>query len=126
MGRFGATLERRPTTWGDNFRAAFVQAREHFGRDYITYQKVADRVAQVVPCHQTTVLRLTTLDDPPHRANERQHAYLVLVAMGFDPTEFGLTDQDRLLKGMDEATLRRVLDPGVPEKNGSARKKVSA
>lgn len=101
--------------WGDEFRAAYLQAKRHFPKGVVTYQSVADRVSQLVPTSVTSVLRLGNKDTLPCTAPERQRAYLSLVAMGFDPEAFGLTAHDRALKGLTESEIRMMLDPAFVE-----------
>ena len=98
--------------WGDAFRAAYVQAKRCFEPGVISYEAVAERVSQLVPTTGTSVLRLGYSQEVPSRPNTRQIAYLALVAMGFDPTQFGLTVEDRALRGLTEIEIRKMLDPG--------------
>lgn len=98
--------------WGDEVRAAYLQAKRHFDPGMVTYAAVAARVSQLVPTTDTSILRLGYHDDVPNNAGTRQIAYLALMAMGFDPSEFGLTPQDRGLKGYTDIELRKLLDPG--------------
>lgn len=103
--------------WGDEFRAAYLQAKRHFEQGVISYVAVAERVSQLIPTSDTTILRLSYNDDVPSNAGTRQVAYLALMAMGFDPTEFGLKPEDRGLKGLTDIELRRMLDPGHVQKD---------
>lgn len=98
--------------WGDEFRAAYLQAKRYFEPGVISYAAVAERVSQIIPTSDTTVLRLSYQDEVPTNPGTRQIAYLALMAMGFDPSEFGLEPQDRGLRGMTDIELRRILDPG--------------
>lgn len=98
--------------WGDEFRAAYQQAKRFFEPGVISYAAVAERVSQLIPTSDTTILRLSYNDDVPTNASTRQIAYLALVAMGFDPAEFGLESRDRGLKGLTDIQIRRMLDPG--------------
>lgn len=98
--------------WGDEFRAAYLQAKRHFDQGVISYVAVAERVSQLIPTSDTTILRLSYNDEVPTNAGTRQIAYLALMAMGFDPAEFGLTMEDRGLRGLTDIELRRMLDPG--------------
>lgn len=104
--------------WGDEFRAAYLQAKRYFEPGVISYAAVAERVSQLIPTSDTTILRLAYNDEVPAKAATRQIAWLALVAMGFDPREFGLNDEDRGLKGLTDIELRRMLDPGHTSKNG--------
>lgn len=104
--------------WGDEFRAAYLQAKRHFDAGVVTYEAVADRVSQLVPVSHTTVLRLGYLDEVPEKQSARQVAYLSLVAMGYDPREFGLESRDRALRGMTDVEIRKLLDPGMVKVNG--------
>lgn len=98
--------------WGDGFRAAYVQSKRHFEPGVISYEALAERVSQLVPTTGTSILRLGYADEVPRRPNTRQIAYLALVAMGFDPTQFDLTAEDRALRGLTEIEIRKMLDPG--------------
>ena len=98
--------------WGDEFRNAYIQAKRHFEAGVISYAAVAERVSQLIPTSDTTILRLSYNVAVPASAGTRQIAYLALMAMGFDPIQFGLTPQDRGLKGITDIQLRRMLDPG--------------
>lgn len=98
--------------WGDEFRAAYLQAKRHFEPGVVSYEAVAERVSQLVPTTGTSILRLGYSEEVPSRPNQRQIAYLALVAMGFDPTEFGLDASDRALRGLTEIEVRKMLDPG--------------
>ena len=109
----GPSLSRTEAPrWGEEFRNAYVQAKRHFEPGVISYLAVAERVSQLVPTSDTTILRLSYNPTVPASASTRQIAYLALVAMSFDPTQFGLTPQDRALKGLTEIQIRRMLDPG--------------
>lgn len=113
----GPSLSRAETPrWGDEFRNAYIQAKRHFEPGVISYVAVAERVSQLIPTSDTTILRLSYNDTVPASASTRQIAYLALVAMGFDPTQFGLTLQDRALKGLTDIQIRKMLDPGHIEK----------
>ena len=106
------------TTWGDEFRAAYNQAKRHFKAGVITYEAVAERVSQLVPVSHTSILRLGYLETPPEKDAPRQMAYLALVAMGYDPRDFGLQSTDRALRGMTDIEIRKLLDPGMARNNG--------
>lgn len=109
-----ATLSRHDETWGDGFRAAFTQAKRFFDSGIVTYRAVAERVSQIVPVTDSTVLRIGYVENIRESpAGTRQLAYLSLMALGYDPTEFDLTPQDRALRGMTDTELRKMLDPGM-------------
>ena len=113
------SLSRRDAPpWGDEFKAAWMQAKRYFEPGVITYEAVAERVSQLVPVSHTSVLRLGYLTEMPDKASTRQMAYLTLMAMGYDPLEFGLEPRDRALRGMTDAEIRKMLDPGLARKNG--------
>lgn len=112
-GKAGPSLERpSEKRWGDDFRAAVVQSRMHFGQKKVTYVRLAERVSQLVPTTDTTILRLGYLDELGTNRSVRQIAYLALMALGFDPLDFGLEPRDRALKGLTDAEIRKMLDPG--------------
>lgn len=118
------TLSKGSINWGDSFRMAYVQSKRYFqdiqrredsDEGLVTYKAVADRVSQLVPVSETTILRLKTIDDIQSdrvHPGTRQIAYLSLVAMGYDPLEFGLNPTDRALRGLSEVEVRKLLDPG--------------
>ena len=106
------SLSRPAPSWGDQFSQAYRQAKRHFAPGAVTYDAVADRVSMLVPTSQTTVMRLGYLDKPPSTPAQRQLAWLALVAMGYDPLEFGLETQDRALRGLTDIEIRKMLDPG--------------
>ncbi len=106
------SLTRPATSWGDEYRQAYRQAKTYFEAGAVTYDAVADRVSLLVPVSQTTVMRLGYLEDAPQSPSQRQIAWLSLVAMGYDPSEFGLQTQDRALRGLTDIEIRKILDPG--------------
>ena len=107
-----SSLSPSTAGWGDRFRAAYVQSKRHFPVGVVTYRAVAERVSQVIPTSDTTVMRLGYLAGPPSTPAQRQLAYLSLMAMGYDPLEFELEPRDRALRGMTDIELRKMLDPG--------------
>lgn len=106
-------LKRQPQSWGDEFRNAYRQAKMHWPDGAVTYKAIAERISRVVPVSHTSILRLGYLNEVPESAAQRQMAYLALMAMGFDPTDFGLEPSDRALRGMTDIELRKILDPAV-------------
>lgn len=100
-------------TWGERFLRAYKKARSHpeFPPGSITYDAIAERVSQLVPTTGTSILRLGSADVEPSRPNQRQIAYLALVAMGFDPREFGLSHSDRRLRGLTDRAIHQTLNP---------------
>lgn len=107
------SLSRMERNWGSEFRAAFIQARHHFGSEVTSYDSVAERVSQLVPTTGTSIMRLGYSETVPRRPPQRQIAYLAFVAMGFDPLEFGLKPEDRRLRGLTDIEIRKMLDPGL-------------
>lgn len=99
----------KPETWGDRVR----RARHEAGRPSL------DRVAAVLsrygPVDKATLSRMERLTEPPHDRPRRARAALVLLAYGFDLTDFGLSaddvppgiDRDAFLK--DTAALIRTI-----------------
>lgn len=98
-------------TWGEEFRAAYIQAKNYWEPGVVTYDAVAERVDKLIRTTSTSILRLGYCEAPPSRPNQRQIAYLSLVAMGFDPAEFGLEPADGAIMGLTDIELRRMLDP---------------
>ncbi len=108
-----SSLRRTQMSWGDEFRAAYAQAKRHWPQGVVTYEQLAQRVSKLVPVSHTTILRLGQLDEMPDKPATKQVAYLSLMALGFDPIEFGFEPRDRALHGLTDADLRKILDPGV-------------
>lgn len=92
-----------PETFGDRFR----RARETSGR---SLREAEEAVAQFLPTSRNSLNRLEQLDTAPADRRRRALAYLVLVAYGFDPLDFGLADTD-LPAGLSlDSVVERIAD----------------
>lgn len=106
------TLRRpRMENWGDEFRKARLQAKAHFIDGVCTWAAVAERISQITPVADSTLIRLQDRKVPPEQPGQRQLAYLALVALSYDPTEFDLTAEDRYLQCYTDDQIRKLLDP---------------
>lgn len=106
------TLKPRKLTWGDRFHLAYRQSRDTFGYGYISYSTVAERVSQIVPTSNQSILRMEGWEELPRNAQTRQVAFFALMALGFDPADFGLTEKNVPLGGFNMARARKLLSPG--------------
>lgn len=113
-----SSLRKSDVCWGDEFRAAYDQAKRHWPAGTVTYAALAERVSKLVPVSHTAILRLGSLREPPGTPARKQLAYLSLMALGFEPAEFGFEPRDRALHGMTDSEIRRILDPGADFRGG--------
>lgn len=68
-------------------------------------------MSRIEPTSYSTLMRLESFAAPPKDVKRRLIALLALVAYGFDPEEFGLSENDlpRRVTAEDLATLRRAI-----------------
>jgi transcriptional regulator with XRE-family HTH domain len=74
-------------SWGE--RVARARARSK-----LSLKEAAARVSALVPTSYSTLMRLEALDVPPSDVKRRVVAFLALVAYGYDPAAFGLSEDD--------------------------------
>lgn len=118
-----ARLKLGEETWGDRLHRAYRQARASRGGKAddgayrFSYRAVAEKLAEVgFDVSDQTVLRLELHEDVPTRMRDRQLAYFVLIAYGYDPADFGLTPDNVVLTGYD---LRKVTRHLAPDRRGA-------
>lgn len=89
-----APLTLGDETWGDRFYRAYRRARHHWGRG-MTLDNLASEVSRLKQIADSTIIRYGATDKgEPRNEDSRVNVYLSLVAMGFDPAEFGLTEDN--------------------------------
>lgn len=101
-------------TWGDKFYRAYRRARLHWGRG-MTLENLADAVSRFKKVTDSTIIRYGGTDrDEPRQEDSKVNVYLSLVAMGFDPAEFGLTaDNVPGIRVFEASGLLGELHPSV-------------
>lgn len=109
-----AVLRKQEVTWGEELLLAYRRGREVHRYSWL---KLAERVSQVTPVHHMTLQRLADLEVEPATASKRQLAYLTILAMGFDPADFGLTDAD-VSPAWHMPTVRKLLLPTSSRRSG--------
>lgn len=105
------TLKLRAPTWGDRLHLAYREARRVHGYGFLSYNSLAERISELVPTNGQRLLRLEEYDDVPPQPAQRQIAWLELVAMGYDPADFGLTDRNVTTDGFSAAAVRALKRP---------------
>lgn len=95
-------------TWGERLHRAYRQCRARTG---LVYMQHAEAISAFVPISDQTLMRSELLEEVPARPNKRQVMFLTLLAYGFEPEEFGLTEETCSLTGFDMKRVRRELDP---------------
>lgn len=91
-------------TFGERLHRAFRRNRAATGE---TWSRLAERVSQVRPTSEASMIRLVDLDDVPKTNSGRLLAYMVVLALGYKPEDFGLSEANVPLAGYD---LKRVAD----------------
>lgn len=89
-------------TWGEKVHLAYRRSRATYGH---TYREVAERISQIFPTTDATIVRLESYDTVPKQERVRIVAYLALLAYGFDPSDFGLSPDNVRL---DKQVLKRA------------------
>jgi len=74
-------------TWGERLQ----RARRRTG---IGTRELAAHLRQVEKVSYATLCRVERLDERPTKHPERRRAYLMLLALDYDPADFGLSDAD--------------------------------
>lgn len=103
-------------TLGDRIHRAYRRCKAETGLVYLDH---ATAISEIVPVSDQTLMRLEQLDDLPSRPRQRQTLFLMMLAYGFDPHDFGLTEESAGLGAFDMRKVRRVLDPASRSKHGA-------
>lgn len=74
-------------TWGERL----ARARSRSG---VSLKEAAARVSDLAPVSYSSIMRLESMTEPPADRKRRMVAYLTLIAYGFDPEQFGLSEND--------------------------------
>lgn len=106
----GALLRLDEETWGERYLRAYFASRSLHGPEEVTWRRLAERVSQITPVAASTLMRLRTLKAEPVGPANRQLMYLVILALGFDPADFGLTEDDAS-PAWHMPTVRKLLAP---------------
>lgn len=118
--RTASILKLSSETWGDTIHRAYRTARSQYGRRRdpetgeakFSYRTVAAKLqAAGIDASDQSLMRLEELDEMPTRMRQRQLAYWVLVAYGYDPEDFGLTADIVSLDAFNVPKIKRVLAP---------------
>lgn len=108
-------------TWGERFHRAYRKGRDAYG---FTWRSLAETISQVTPVVNSTLIRMSELEEAPAGRAKRQLAYLTVLAMGFDPDDFDLTEED-VSPGWHMPTVRRLLTP-KSRRNVATRRCITA
>lgn len=77
-----------PEPWGERLR----RARDIHG---FTQERAAERLADFLETTGATISRLESLNEVPKTPKRRHLAWALCASYGVDPTDLGLTDDDR-------------------------------
>lgn len=121
----GALLRLTDEKWGERFLRAYYASKERYGPQEVSWRKLAARVSKVLPAANSTVMRLRYLEDAPVGAAQRQLAYLAVLALGFDPQDFGLTEADAS-PGWHMPTVRKLVAPQKARDRASMKRCTTA
>lgn len=97
-------------TWGERVRRAYRRARDTWG-DGFNYRSVAEQISLVYPVSMTALQRLEQNEELPKQPRVRIVAFYALLAYGFDPADFGLTDENTPVANIDLRKTRQLLAP---------------
>lgn len=95
-------------SFGELIHLAYRRARDKHGPARITYDAVAQRISQIVPISDSQIYRYEKLEEPPTSAGTRQHIYLLLLAYGAVPEDYGFKWE---WEGFNMGQVRRLLKP---------------
>jgi len=104
-------LELPSENWGEKLHRAYRYGKRRYG---YTYASVAARVSLATTVSDQSLLRLECLANPPPNVRRRQIAALYIIALGFDPADFGLTNDRDLPPLMSRQRVLAALDPARP------------
>ena len=86
--RTSAEVERLyPETWGEKLNRAYRRQKAKHGQ---VYRNVAERISQVYPMSDATLIRLERNANPPTDPRSVVSAYMAIIAYGYDPADFDL------------------------------------
>ena len=101
-------LELPSENWGEKVHRAYRYGKRQYG---YTYASVAERVSLATTVSDQSLLRLEWLTKAPPNVRRRQIAALYIIALGFDPADFELTNDRDLPALMWRERVRTTLDP---------------
>jgi transcriptional regulator with XRE-family HTH domain len=91
-------------SWGERVARARSRSR-------LSLKEAATRVSTLIPASYSTLMRLEAFDGPPTDMKKRAVAYLALIVYGYDPSDFGLSEDDlpRRITAEQVAALTRTI-----------------
>lgn len=105
MARRTKFQELPEENWGQRVHRAYRQQRDRTGRKYMD---VAALISKVMPVYDTTLQRLEKYERAEDlTTRQRINAWLVLLAYGFNPEEFGITKD---MVPVERLTSKEVVD----------------
>lgn len=85
------SLKLGPERWGDRLRRAYYLSKQTYGG---TWQELAERISQVRPVTDTTLMSYMKYESKPARMQQLQMAWLLCIAMRIDPADLDLNEAD--------------------------------
>lgn len=105
-------------TWGERLHRAYRRCKARTGLIYID-QSAA--ISEFVPVSDQWLIRAEARDDAPTRPKDRQLAYLMLLAYGIEPEDFGLTAATSNMSSWNLTSVKKKLDPERRKKANTER-----
>lgn len=99
-----------PEPWG--FRLKRARELQHFSQEH-----AAERLRDFYVTSEATISRMEALAEPPKTKKRRQLAWALLVSYGVDPTDLGLTIEDRPPMAVARSFFERVFEDLDEEAN---------
>lgn len=109
-----ARLKLEPETFGQKLKRAYLTQRSLYGW---TLEDIEERITSsgVMKISDTQMQRLERHTDLPPTAQTRLQAYVVIIAYGYDPADFGLTEENVPLGAIDLKKLYNLVSPKGPK-----------
>lgn len=110
-------------TWGERLRRAYRRCRTQHG---ITYLAHSEAISEFIPVSDQSIMRYEDRDELPSNPRQRQIAYLIILAYGYDPADWGLTPETANLGMWDLRKVAKALDPAKRQQATASGKKAPA
>lgn len=94
--------------WGERLHRASRMSRQMYGQ---TYRDVAASISRLHKITDSTLIRLESYKELPSQQRVRVIAFYTLLAYGFEPAEFGLTEENVGLAPELVELARKLLSP---------------
>ena len=104
-------LELGEETWGERLRRAYYRSKQAYGHNW---ENLAQRVSQVHAITDTSLMRLMDYEDKPARTKQLQMAWLLAIALGIEPEELDLYEEDINAPLLASQEVFDLLVPGSP------------